>query len=319
MNARRGIQDLPQEIFHIILNYLGDNKQILRNCSLVCRSWLQASRPRFFAVVSLYACERRLVDFLDFLDTHPYITSHVRSLMLHKPMDDQPPGIDGTSEPSVTPYTLVRTARRLPRLRELQLYFVHIVPLPPTDSESEGVQRAPPIDLRVFHIFGSARQEIGPFLEMLAHFRTDRLELELVTFDTCSTRPSAALARPIHVRDLRADLEAADDAHVAILSALASALLPGVLQVFDCSWREWCGCQPVGMFLNDVGHSLTDLTLNITVKAWVEERGTASRYSIRSSRRHRANSARITRQSRARNGIFCAWGRAPACGRSGRA
>ncbi|EIW55205.1 uncharacterized protein TRAVEDRAFT_131276, partial [Trametes versicolor FP-101664 SS1] len=82
MNARRGIQDLPQEIFHIILNYLGDNKQILRNCSLVCRSWLQASRPRFFAVVSLYACERRLVNFLDFLDTHPDITSHVRSLML---------------------------------------------------------------------------------------------------------------------------------------------------------------------------------------------------------------------------------------------
>ncbi|KAH9855348.1 hypothetical protein C2E23DRAFT_724772, partial [Lenzites betulinus] len=81
MNSR-GIQDLPQEIFHIILDYLGNNKSILRSCSLVCRSWLQVSRPRLFAIVSLYACEQRLVGFLYFLGTHPDITSHVRSLML---------------------------------------------------------------------------------------------------------------------------------------------------------------------------------------------------------------------------------------------
>ncbi len=313
MDTHSGIQDLPQEIFHMILDILDYHKETLRSCSLVCRSWLQASRPRFFAVVSLYASERRLVDFLNFLDTHPDITNHVRSLMFYEPMDDQPPGVDGT----VTPYTLVRTARRLPRLRELHLYFVHVVPYPPTGSETEGVHRAPPIDLRAFHIFGSAHQDIGPFLEMLANLRTDRLELELVTFDACSSRPSAALARRIHVRDLWMNLETADDAHVAILSALASALSPGVLQAFHCSWREWSGCQPVGIFLKDVGDSLTELTLNMTVKSWVEERGAASRYSIRSSRRHRANTTR-TRQSRARIGKFCISASVPACRRSGR-
>ncbi|KAI0356090.1 hypothetical protein OH77DRAFT_1401805, partial [Trametes cingulata] len=78
----QGIQALPQEVFHIILDYLGNNKTILRSCSLVCRTWMQASRPRLFAIVSLYACERRLIEFLGFLDTHPDIAAHVRSLML---------------------------------------------------------------------------------------------------------------------------------------------------------------------------------------------------------------------------------------------
>ncbi|KAI0676465.1 hypothetical protein C8Q78DRAFT_960779, partial [Trametes maxima] len=78
----RGIQGLPQEVFHMVLDCLENNKSSLRSCSLVCRSWLQASRPLLFATVSLYACERRLVDFLGFLDTHLDITDHVLSLML---------------------------------------------------------------------------------------------------------------------------------------------------------------------------------------------------------------------------------------------
>ncbi|KAI8976711.1 hypothetical protein BD414DRAFT_422777, partial [Trametes punicea] len=81
-SSTHGIQGLPQEVFHIILDYLGNNKAILRSCSLVCHTWLQAARPRLFSIVSLYACERRLFEFLEFLDTHPDIAGYVRSLML---------------------------------------------------------------------------------------------------------------------------------------------------------------------------------------------------------------------------------------------
>ncbi|KAI0823001.1 hypothetical protein BC628DRAFT_633214 [Trametes gibbosa] len=284
MNSH-GVQDLPREIFHIILDYLGSNKPILRSCSLVCRSWLQASRPRLFAIVSLYACEQRLVGFLEFLGTHPDIPNHVRSLMLHKPMDEQPPGVSGTLDASLTPSTLARTTRALPRLRECQLYFVHIVNTVRCPN-ADSAQSASLVDLSVLHIFGSAHQEIGPFLEMLAYFRIDRLELELVSFDPCPMLSSDSQLGRVHIRDLWADLETVDDSPVAILSALAPALSPGVLQTFHCNWREWSGCEPVGAFLRTVGHSLADLELNMSVPSWVEDKGSASRYSIRSPRRN---------------------------------
>ncbi|KAI0642665.1 hypothetical protein C8Q79DRAFT_226097 [Trametes meyenii] len=274
----RGVQGLPQEVFHMVLNCLENNKSSLRSCSLVCRSWLQASRPLLFATVSLYACEWRLVDFLGFLDTHSDITDYVLSLMLHKPMDEI---VEGASDASVTPNTLARTARRLSRLRECQLYFVHIVPPsppPPPPPEVSAVTDdldEPPIDLAVFHIFGSSGQKIAPFIELLAHFRIGRLELELVTFEQYPAPPLPDVSRRIRVRELCADLETVDDAPFAILSALAPALAPGVLQAFHCSWREWNGCSAVGAFLRNAGHTIADLSLNMSVVSWVEDSGNA--------------------------------------------
>ncbi|OSD01487.1 hypothetical protein PYCCODRAFT_522469 [Trametes coccinea BRFM310] len=275
-----GIQGLPQEVFHIILDYLGNNKTVLRNCSLVCRSWLQASRPRLFSIVSLYACERRLIGFQQFLDTHPDIAGHVRSLMLRHPMDEQSSGTDGPPEASITPRTLVRTAKRLPRLRECQFYFVHIVPSRPPDAADatpedthDGTESR--LDLSVFHIFGSSHQETSPLLELLSCFRMDRLELELVTF---VQEPEALTHLPRHVRrievrDIWADLDTADDEPIAILPPLASALAPGILQAFHCSWKDWDGCAVVGAFLHDVGSTILELALNMSVASWVEDLG----------------------------------------------
>ncbi|KAI0654556.1 hypothetical protein C8Q70DRAFT_888466, partial [Cubamyces menziesii] len=82
MATARGIQGLPPEIFDIILYYLGDTKSLLQSRSLVCRSWLHASRPRLFSIVSVQANERRLSRFINFLDTHKDLASYVRSLMV---------------------------------------------------------------------------------------------------------------------------------------------------------------------------------------------------------------------------------------------
>ncbi|KAI0676466.1 hypothetical protein C8Q78DRAFT_1073269 [Trametes maxima] len=198
--------------------------------------------------------------------------------MLHKPMDEI---VEGASDASVTPSTLARTARRLSRLRECQLYFVHIVPPPPPSSSGVSVVTdddpdEPPIDLGVFHIFGSSGQKITPFIELLAHFRIGRLELELVTFEQCPVPPSPDVSRSIRVRELCADLETVDDAPFAILSALAPALAPAVLQAFHCSWREWSGCPAVGAFLRYAGHTIVDLSLNMSIVSWVEDSGNAS-------------------------------------------
>ncbi|KAI0631098.1 hypothetical protein C8Q77DRAFT_183447 [Trametes polyzona] len=279
----RGIQNLPQEVFRIVLDHLGHNKALLRNCSLVCRSWLQASRPRLFATVSLYACENRLVEFLSFLDTHPDITNHVRSLTLHKPMDDQQRGLNTPLNASVTVRTVVRTARRLPRLREYHLYFVHVVspvqdrvPIAPDAKHDQS-----PTELGTFHVYSSAYQEIGPFLELLAQFHVDRLDLEHVTFIPGSNGPDAHPTPPgcVHVRELRwTDRETVDESSVAILSALTPALSTGSLQVLQCTWHEWTKCASVGAFLRASGDTLTHLTLDMSVQAWVEERGSASQY-----------------------------------------
>ncbi|KAI0763104.1 hypothetical protein BD413DRAFT_484587, partial [Trametes elegans] len=77
-----GIQTLPQEVFHMILDHLGHNKPTLRSCSLVCHTWSAASRPRLFATVSRYAHEGRLLKFLEFLEGHSDIAGYIRSLIL---------------------------------------------------------------------------------------------------------------------------------------------------------------------------------------------------------------------------------------------
>ncbi|KAH9899331.1 hypothetical protein C8Q73DRAFT_606356, partial [Cubamyces lactineus] len=82
MTTARGIQGLPPEIFDIVLDNLGDTKSLLQRCSLVCRTWLHASRPRLFSIVSVQASGRRLSQFIDFLDTHEDLASYVRSLMV---------------------------------------------------------------------------------------------------------------------------------------------------------------------------------------------------------------------------------------------
>ncbi|CDO70473.1 hypothetical protein BN946_scf184569.g16 [Trametes cinnabarina] len=223
------------------------------------------------------------MQFQAFLDAHPDIAGHVRSLMLRHPMDDQSGGPDGRPDASaITPQTLVRTAKRLPRLRECQFYFVHIVPsgTPTPDATTAEPLHAAPyplIDLSVFHIFGSSHQETGPLLELLSYFRMDRLELELVTFvqEPATFPMPPAHFRRIEVRDIWADLDTADEEPIVILPALASALAPGILQALHCSWKDWAGCITVGNFLKDVGSTLTNLTLNMSVASWVEELGSA--------------------------------------------
>ncbi|KAI8976712.1 hypothetical protein BD414DRAFT_446273, partial [Trametes punicea] len=200
--------------------------------------------------------------------------------MLHRPMDEHCSTEDAslnTSE-SLTPQTLVTTTRRLPRLRECQLYFVHIVPYRPPDATNAEItlhDAESAIELDVFHMFGSPHQEIGPFLDVLSHFHINRLELELVTFlqDPMAIGLPPPNHRPIHVRDLWTDLETADDAPLAILSALAPVLRPGTLHAFHCTWREWNGCAAIGSFLRTVGHTITELTLNMSVASWVEDMG----------------------------------------------
>ncbi|KAI0327218.1 hypothetical protein GY45DRAFT_1327921 [Cubamyces sp. BRFM 1775] len=180
----------------------------------------------------------------------------------------------------ITPHTFLRIARRLPRLRRCQLYFVHVVhSLEPTLDDTEDVfLNDLPIELDMFHIFGSSCQETGPFLELLSSLCIDRLELELVTFvqgPNTAALPLEPRLRQVTVRDLWIDLDTADDAPCGILSALSSALSPDTLEVFHCLWQYWDQCAAVGSFLRNAGRSITDLALDMSVTSWVEEAGDA--------------------------------------------
>ena len=134
MATTRGIQGLPPEIFDIILDSLGGTKSshTLQSCSLICRTWLQASRRRLFTDLCVQAAEGRLSQFFTFIDTHSDIAGYVRSLTLSSPArygEHRLPE-DGYAEGRVNTQTLVRIARQLPHLRRCQLNFVHVIPSP---------------------------------------------------------------------------------------------------------------------------------------------------------------------------------------------
>ncbi|KAI0327217.1 hypothetical protein GY45DRAFT_1155510 [Cubamyces sp. BRFM 1775] len=255
MATTRGIQGLPPEIFDIILDSLGGTKSTLQSCSLICRTWLQASRRRLFSDLCVQAAEGRLSQFLTFIDTHSDIAGYVRSLTLSSPARYGAYWLpeDGYAEGRVTTQTLVALA----------------------DVEN-AFRDDLPYELHVLHVSGSPRQEINSFLELLSRFPIRRLELDLVTFvqdPSISPVPlSLTPHREVTMRDLWVDLDTADDGP-GILSALSSALSPDTLRVFHCRWRYWYECEAVGSFLRNMGYSIFDLALDMSTVSWIEEAG----------------------------------------------
>ncbi|KAI0797132.1 hypothetical protein C8Q75DRAFT_710351, partial [Abortiporus biennis] len=55
-----GVRNLPAELVDMIIDYLYDDSDALENCSLVCRTWLCASRFQLFRTTTLQQCSRLL-------------------------------------------------------------------------------------------------------------------------------------------------------------------------------------------------------------------------------------------------------------------
>lgn len=79
-------QNFPAELQDMIIDHLHDDKETLASCSLVCKSWLPASRFHLFRKIRLElpreSAEGLAADFARFLRRNPHICFLVRELHL---------------------------------------------------------------------------------------------------------------------------------------------------------------------------------------------------------------------------------------------
>jgi hypothetical protein len=78
----RFTRSIPNELTHVIIDHLSDDKHSLANCGVVCRSWVARSQFHLFRCVCVYA--GNVSGFAALLNTRSCMTfaSYVNSLQL---------------------------------------------------------------------------------------------------------------------------------------------------------------------------------------------------------------------------------------------
>ena len=106
---------LPMELTDAILDQLHGDKRTLFNCSVVCSSWLQASRYHLFHSLRIDNAERSQVfsEFLTFIRNTPHISVYIDSLSLQ--------GNGNHYFRGIGPFLLSQILEELPSLRNLEL------------------------------------------------------------------------------------------------------------------------------------------------------------------------------------------------------
>ncbi|PCH44712.1 hypothetical protein WOLCODRAFT_154756 [Wolfiporia cocos MD-104 SS10] len=73
------IQQLPPEIWIIVLSYLINDQETLKKCGLVCHAWLSAARPHLLRTVRIRNISR-VLEIDTSIDTFPDIARYIRKL-----------------------------------------------------------------------------------------------------------------------------------------------------------------------------------------------------------------------------------------------
>lgn len=110
LGAQTTIGDLPQEIFEQIVTLMDKKKALI--CAAVCRSRRSVARPYPFLSMHFLSIER-LLSFIKHLEAHGEIGKLTRIVTIE--------GVHEMRGFDVSYGTIVRLARRLPRLQELRL------------------------------------------------------------------------------------------------------------------------------------------------------------------------------------------------------
>lgn len=78
------LEIFPSELFIHILHHLHDDKPSLKACSLVCPTWHALAPHDLFSDTTIYYNSKptKLVEFNDFIQSTPTISSHIRTLRL---------------------------------------------------------------------------------------------------------------------------------------------------------------------------------------------------------------------------------------------
>ncbi|KAI0783199.1 hypothetical protein C8Q75DRAFT_469334 [Abortiporus biennis] len=119
--------NLPQELLDYILDFLHHERTTLKNCSQVCKAWLNESRRHLFRIIILRCSQQPqnsvLNRFIQFTMEAPYLATDIRELwlMFHQ---------------NITTDCILSLLKVLPNLRSLTIKFGCFAPSPLPISSS---------------------------------------------------------------------------------------------------------------------------------------------------------------------------------------
>ncbi|RDX42964.1 hypothetical protein K466DRAFT_491837, partial [Polyporus arcularius HHB13444] len=78
----QSMQDLAGDIIYTILGHLQGSRQVLKTCSLVCKTWEPVSRSILFRSVKVNDWWKPFSHFDDFLSASPHVAAYILHLEL---------------------------------------------------------------------------------------------------------------------------------------------------------------------------------------------------------------------------------------------
>ena len=124
---------LPVEVLEAVIDQASDHPMSLRNLSLTCITLLPRSRLRLFSVLVIRTVQQ-LEDSPEFLDSRPWLTPHVRKVILFVTV----PGDNSKPNVRILDVVPIHFLTRLPNLRTWTMETVR---------DSSSVRKSPSLSL----------------------------------------------------------------------------------------------------------------------------------------------------------------------------
>ena len=157
--------NLPQELVEAIIDFLYDDRSALQCCSLVARSWRTRSYFHFFHTFQVIE-PQITTKFVNLLDGNPMISAGIRELELVLPYAE--------SDGPIPPRIFIDILQRLPSLRRLALWGIHIGPYLPGERFTFDYPRLHTLELSSF--VGPAEQAVRT-MALFSRVRVDNLRI----------------------------------------------------------------------------------------------------------------------------------------------
>jgi hypothetical protein len=273
MDGNQPVLGLPTELTDAIIDHLHDDKPTLLNCSLVCRSWLDASRYHLFYSLRVRGehPEMGFAAFLAFIDTTAHIRKYIQEVCLR--------GVGGlAARPPegrrVGPYIFAFLLRTLPTLQSIILenvswdksltaspegYAVELWPLTPSKALQTltfvRVVTEEMLSLRVFRL-----NDILQILSSLQSLRAlNLLGLTLELNSQASMRPTFPENLKLEVMNIQSNYSRLQDA--TALDAMHETMAKH-LRKLSVACRNDEEALIVGNILRTIGPTLEELRLD---------------------------------------------------------
>ncbi|KAH9888793.1 hypothetical protein C8Q73DRAFT_166287 [Cubamyces lactineus] len=197
-----GLSALPPELVDLVFEHTLYDKDSIRACTLVSRSWRAVSAPFLFSSLTVMR-ETSFDDFHDFLVTRPDIASCIRELELTQ----VPNGLDiGSPHAAVTPTALAALSANLPALRVLRLHRMWITePLHGLSTPTNPVASRSRLKALTLHDCSNdsnSLMSLRTLHAVLASFPSESVSLYWLTIVDASDLSAGCRGSQLHIENL---------------------------------------------------------------------------------------------------------------------